>query len=95
MNDAGDLSHLDYGFLMPFKFKVVRSARDRPDDLGLFIPLWLPFGIAVIPTAILWSRDRRSVKTGHCPDCGYNLTGNESGICPECAAAVPNGVIVK
>jgi rubrerythrin len=19
-----------------------------------------------------------------CPSCGYNLTGNESGICPEC-----------
>lgn len=21
---------------------------------------------------------------GHCPDCGYNLHGNLSGVCPEC-----------
>ena len=21
---------------------------------------------------------------GHCPECGYDLTGNESGVCPEC-----------
>jgi len=23
---------------------------------------------------------------GHCRVCGYNLTGNESGICSECGA---------
>ncbi len=27
--------------------------------------------------------------TGHCQTCGYNLTGNVSGICPECGNAVP------
>ena len=26
---------------------------------------------------------------GHCRRCGYNLTGNESGVCPECATPVP------
>ena len=26
---------------------------------------------------------------GHCPHCGYNLTGNESGVCPECSTPVP------
>ena len=37
-----------------------------------------------IPTAILiyWDRRRRP-KPGHCP-CGYDLTGNVSGTCPEC-----------
>lgn len=25
---------------------------------------------------------------GHCPKCGYNLTGNTSGICPECGTPV-------
>ncbi len=25
---------------------------------------------------------------GTCPYCGYNLTGNVSGVCPECGTAV-------
>jgi predicted amidophosphoribosyltransferase len=24
-----------------------------------------------------------------CASCGYNLTGNQSGICPECGTRVP------
>ena len=31
-------------------------------------------------------RHRRSL--GRCPDCGYDLTGNTSGVCPECGTAV-------
>ncbi len=52
------------------------------------IPLWMPFCTIAIPTAILWRRDQRPRK-GHCLHCGYNLTGNESGVCPECATPVP------
>jgi hypothetical protein len=26
---------------------------------------------------------------GHCQSCGYNLTGNISGICPECGTPIP------
>ena len=28
------------------------------------------------------------MKEGCCPTCGYNLTGNASGICPECGEQV-------
>ena len=28
-----------------------------------------------------------TVCTGHCRKCHYNLTGNTSGICPECGTA--------
>ena len=38
---------------------------------------------ADLPTIILWRRDRRPPE-GHCQTCGYNLTGNTSGRCPEC-----------
>jgi rRNA maturation endonuclease Nob1 len=27
-------------------------------------------------------------KRGHCVPCGYDLTGNESGACPECGEKV-------
>ncbi len=38
--------------------------------------------------ALLWLR-RRRFPPGHCQRCGYDLTGNVSGRCPECGAPVP------
>ena len=55
------------------------------------IPLWLPLLIFLIPTLWLWRLDRRHQPPGHCEKCGYNLTANTSGICPECGAPVRNG----
>ncbi len=28
-------------------------------------------------------------RPGRCRNCGYNLTGNTSGVCPECGTALP------
>ncbi len=56
---------------------VVRTAR-------AWVPLWIPFLIIAIPTVYLIYRDRRRFRPGHCEECGYNLTGNVSGTCPEC-----------
>ena len=58
------------------------------DFVYVQLPLWIPLLAIAIPTAILWRRDRRPRK-GHCKSCGYNLTGNESGVCPECSTPVP------
>jgi ABC-type ATPase with predicted acetyltransferase domain len=35
-------------------------------------------------------RDRRAqrIAAGRCATCGYSLTGNLSGICPECGTRV-------
>lgn len=58
-----------------------------PPVWGLSLPLW-PF--VVLPAALaawLWWRDRQP-PVGHCQKCGYNLTGNTSGRCPECGVAV-------
>ncbi|UCG16963.1 MAG: hypothetical protein JSV19_02800 [Phycisphaerales bacterium] len=54
---------------------------------ALFIPLWMPLILFAIPTAILWYRDRRP-PTGHCQTCAYNLTGNVTGVCPECGETI-------
>ena len=54
---------------------------------SVIVPLWFLTAIVSIPTAILWYRDRRQ-PPGHCQACGYDLTGNVSGKCPEYGEAV-------
>src|ERR1043166_9593696 len=45
-------------------------------------PLWLPIVVVAGPTA--WAfRAKRRAPTGCC-SCAYDLTGNVSGVCPEC-----------
>ncbi len=51
------------------------------------VPFWFPFLLIAAPTGILWYRDRHHIQPGHCQKCGYNLTGNTSGKCPECGTA--------
>ncbi|MBK8267890.1 MAG: hypothetical protein IPK83_06125 [Planctomycetes bacterium] len=68
------------------------EAPERVDALGatvLFVPFWLLFLVAAIPTALLFLRDRRKIPAGHCRHCDYDLRGIASGICPECGNASP------
>ena len=51
------------------------TASDLAMDAGLAMP-----GVVV---AVLIAR-RRPYPRGHCRRCGYDLTGNTSGRCPEC-----------
>ena len=54
-------------------------------------PLWPALLTVGPPTAFLWGIDwwigRRRFPPGHCQKCGYDLTGNVSGRCPECGKA--------
>jgi len=49
----------------------------------------------LVPSVMLVFMDRRVVRrrsadpTPRCKTCGYNLTGNVSGICPECGTLIP------
>ena len=52
------------------------------------LPLWIPFVLVAVPTAFLFYRDRRRAGPSRCRACGYDLTGNVSGRCPECGAAM-------
>lgn len=52
----------------------------------LLVPLWIPFVLTGLPAAYLLWRNRRSIPPNHCCTCGYDLTGNVSGVCPECGA---------
>ena len=42
------------------------------------------FVINAITTGLLWWQDNRSFPAGYCRNCGYDLTANVSGRCPEC-----------
>jgi len=48
------------------------------------VALWFPTLLVGLVTSMLWYRDRPRIPEGHCGRCGYDLTKNESGVCPEC-----------
>jgi len=55
-------------------------------------PFWfLACIFSVLPATWVVLRRARSRRIARrlCPTCGYNLTGNVSGVCPECGAAIP------
>jgi hypothetical protein len=66
---------------------LFRTPPRTPRTVGwtssLNVPLWIPVvligGVVIIP--LLRERD---AGPDHCDNCTYDLTGNESGICPEC-----------
>ena len=57
------------------------------------LPLSLLAGLAAaLPSAwLLRVRGRKAIR-GVCSICSYNLTGNTSGVCPECGTPVPHMV---
>ena len=74
-------------------------------DLGLegfyvVLPLWIPVAIlAIYPAAsLLFRLPGRTMRYrrmhGLCLRCGYDLTGNTSGKCPECATPVQKGELL-
>jgi len=47
----------------------------------------------VVPALACWATLNRLCEAyppGRCQTCGYDLTGNVSGRCPECGAPVPD-----
>jgi len=53
--------------------------------VGLWGPVVL-FGILPLVWGVVRLRARLKRKAGCCARCGYDLTGNTSGVCPECGA---------
>jgi hypothetical protein len=78
--------------LLGVGYLVARSDPDGMEpftDYRLTVPAWLPTTIlAVLPlTRGVAAARRRRRRTGRCHSCGYDLTGNVSGVCPECGSA--------
>ena len=62
-----------------------------PCQWYLFITFWLPTLLFSLPLAIsayLRARRRRRSKQGLCIRCGYDLSGTDHTLCPECGTEV-------
>ena len=60
---------------------------------GTVFPIWRPAAcFCLLPSVWLLNviRLTYSTRAGNgCRHCGYNLTGNTSGTCPECGTTIP------
>lgn len=69
----------------------VLAARDNVYHQMILVlhPLWL-VAILLLQPVILYLRARtgRAVSSSACRCCSYDLTGNVSGVCPECGTAI-------
>jgi hypothetical protein len=72
------------GQFWPVVFKDLRG------NVDVVVPWCFLLALMAIPTALLWWLDRRRIPPGHCQKCSYDLTGNVSGICPECGTPISN-----
>jgi RNA polymerase subunit RPABC4/transcription elongation factor Spt4 len=78
-------------FWQKYRFRILPGPMNHPPegtDTLLVFPLW---GLALVLGAWPLFSLRRVFRTrqpGLCSNCGYSLTGNTSGVCPECGTAV-------
>jgi hypothetical protein len=49
----------------------------------VMLPLWIP-ALGAFTAAVLADRKIRCLSTSLCRKCDYDLTGNVTGVCPEC-----------
>lgn len=65
-----------------WRFDLKRFPQDQ--EYLLAVPLWMLLLPLLALTVSAWWIDRSRVRPNQCRRCGYDLTGNVSGRCPEC-----------
>jgi hypothetical protein len=96
-NEIAPLSDLQPDGLWLFRRERVNAQHGSFDSRAIMAPNWAVLAAtAVLPVAhVLFHFRRRARRHGRlCHSCGYNLTGNISGVCPECGTPTTVGVKV-
>jgi hypothetical protein len=78
----GLFSHWDYSWA---DNEQTTHYRDRIFPVGYAALALIP--LTAIRPLVRWRRQRRE-RQGLCVRCRYNLTGNQSGVCPECGTPI-------
>jgi hypothetical protein len=76
------------GWLLPYAMSYYVMS----GQLAIGICFWFPITVFSIAPLIWFARRlfrRRMQSQKLCAKCSYNLTGNLSGVCPECGTPVP------
>lgn len=79
------LAMVVYWFLNMFSYDIVDPAEGMYlDPYVRMSPIfWFLFGVSFGLAIAFWVQ-RKPQLPGHCENCGYDLSGNISGRCPEC-----------
>lgn len=74
----------------PFLFAIFDGlSADTQDRWGPIAVFGIPAAIAYLPAHLIFRAIRwRTQDDGASCSCGYDLTGNLSGVCPECGKRV-------
>gem|GEM_PF-3486014 len=82
--------------------QVIFESRGRrlyspgPPSAAFVLPLWLPAVVSLAGLLLLASCNRLHLTNSiMCKQCQYDLTGNVSGVCPECGLVLTNSLQVN
>ncbi|MDB5355283.1 MAG: hypothetical protein JWN24_1736 [Phycisphaerales bacterium] len=75
---------------------ITTAAANEPAAIRYAVPYWPIILVLLILPAIWLMGYRRSLirlGRGCCRGCGYDLTGNTSGVCPECGTRIESKLV--
>ena len=77
-------------FLLPGVFLTIAVTGDAHSETGLcWVTVFNAVVYGTVVAGIGWIRMRpKAIVGGKCARCTYDLTGNVSGVCPECGLRV-------
>lgn len=79
-----NLKPYHFGLALPTLRKI--TAPNGCLSTTIDVPLWAVLFPPAFLAVVLWRKVRRA-RPGHC-SCGYDLTGNVSGVCSECGTHI-------